>query len=197
MKDTDDRILAAARRIFTRDGYVGATTRSIAKEARVNEVTLFRKFGTKENIMRAVVDWTLDSGLQSIDSLFSPEADTHEKLSRSLSELGRRIDRTMRQRRSTDAMILLYTEGRRAPGHVKLMSQIWEHVDLRLQEYFEKQISLGKMRPVNPKIAALVYHSFIFYNNLARGIVNPHILAKDNEFDEFVDIFVSGIGYRK
>lgn len=49
------RLLAAAARVFARDGLTGATTREIAREASVNEVTLFRLFGSKERLIDAVV----------------------------------------------------------------------------------------------------------------------------------------------
>ena len=48
-------LLAAAARVFARDGLEGATTRAIAREAGVNEVTLFRHFKTKEGLIEAVV----------------------------------------------------------------------------------------------------------------------------------------------
>jgi AcrR family transcriptional regulator len=48
-------LLTAAARVFARDGLEGATTRAIAREAGVNEVTLFRQFGTKEHLIEAVV----------------------------------------------------------------------------------------------------------------------------------------------
>jgi AcrR family transcriptional regulator len=38
---TKKRILAAAELVFSRDGFQGATTREIARQAGVNEVTLF------------------------------------------------------------------------------------------------------------------------------------------------------------
>lgn len=52
---TRDRILAAAARIYGRDGLEGATTREIAREAGVNEVTLFRHFKSKARLLTAVV----------------------------------------------------------------------------------------------------------------------------------------------
>ncbi len=53
--DTRQRLLDAAARIFARDGLTGATTRAIAQEAGVNEVTLFRHFQTKDRLLAAVV----------------------------------------------------------------------------------------------------------------------------------------------
>jgi AcrR family transcriptional regulator len=49
------RLIEAASRVFARDGLTGATTRAIAREADVNEVTLFRHFGSKERLLAAVV----------------------------------------------------------------------------------------------------------------------------------------------
>jgi AcrR family transcriptional regulator len=51
-------LLNAAARVFARDGLEGATTRAISREAGVNEVTLFRTFGTKEHLIEAVVGST-------------------------------------------------------------------------------------------------------------------------------------------
>ncbi|OPY19003.1 MAG: putative DNA-binding transcriptional regulator [Methanomethylovorans sp. PtaU1.Bin093] len=53
--DAEQRILNAALKVFASEGYTGATTRRIAKEANVAEVTLFRKFRSKENLLRDVL----------------------------------------------------------------------------------------------------------------------------------------------
>jgi len=45
--DNRERILAAAASIYAQHGFRGATTRLIAQEAGVNEVTVFRLFGSK------------------------------------------------------------------------------------------------------------------------------------------------------
>ena len=52
---TQHRILDAALRVFEEAGFRGATTRRIAEEARVNEVTLFRHFGTKDELLLAAM----------------------------------------------------------------------------------------------------------------------------------------------
>ncbi len=53
--DSRERILVAAAHIFADAGYRGATTRRIAQEADVNEVTLFRHFGSKEELIREAI----------------------------------------------------------------------------------------------------------------------------------------------
>lgn len=48
--DNRERILEAAARVYAQHGFRGATTRLIAIEAGVNEVTLFRLFGSKAQL---------------------------------------------------------------------------------------------------------------------------------------------------
>ncbi len=50
-----DRILEAAKRIYAKHGFRGATTRLIAIEADVNEVTIFRTFGSKAALFDALM----------------------------------------------------------------------------------------------------------------------------------------------
>ena len=50
-----ERILEAAGRVYAKHGFRGATTRLIAMEAEVNEVTLFRTFGSKSALLDAVL----------------------------------------------------------------------------------------------------------------------------------------------
>jgi AcrR family transcriptional regulator len=66
---TKRRILAAAELVFSRDGFQGATTREIAREAGVNEVTLFRHFNNREQLLRG----TLEYGREAFDALVEPE----------------------------------------------------------------------------------------------------------------------------
>lgn len=54
--NASERLLDAAARVFARKGLKGATTREIAIEAGLSEMTLFRRFGTKEKLLRAVVE---------------------------------------------------------------------------------------------------------------------------------------------
>lgn len=53
--DIRERILTAAKTIYAQHGFRGATTRLIAIEAGVNEVTLFRTFGSKAALFDALM----------------------------------------------------------------------------------------------------------------------------------------------
>ncbi|MDX1613880.1 MAG: TetR/AcrR family transcriptional regulator [Candidatus Promineifilaceae bacterium] len=50
------QILDAALDVITKRGYAGATTREMAAAAGINEVTLFRRFGSKKGVLMAAVE---------------------------------------------------------------------------------------------------------------------------------------------
>jgi len=52
----ESKIFSAALEILIAHGYEGATTQKIAEIAGVNEVTLFRKFGSKAGLFTKVID---------------------------------------------------------------------------------------------------------------------------------------------
>ncbi len=53
--DIRQRILDAAKEVYAQHGFRGATTRLIAIQAGVNEVTLFRTFGSKAALFEALM----------------------------------------------------------------------------------------------------------------------------------------------
>jgi AcrR family transcriptional regulator len=53
--DTRDRILDAALRLISERGFLGTTTREIAQEVGMAELTLFRHFGSKERLFEEVL----------------------------------------------------------------------------------------------------------------------------------------------
>jgi AcrR family transcriptional regulator len=60
--DPRQRIVQAAARVFAETGYRGATTRRIAHAANVNEVTLFRHFRSKEELLREAIAQAVREG---------------------------------------------------------------------------------------------------------------------------------------
>src|SRR5829696_5778548 len=74
-----ERILEAAARVYSKHGFRGATTRLIAAEAGVNEVTLFRTFGSKGALLEAVLEEN-DTG-DDVIPLPDPPVDPERELS--------------------------------------------------------------------------------------------------------------------
>jgi AcrR family transcriptional regulator len=65
-----DEILAAASEVFAQHGFRGSTTRRIADAAGVNEITIFRQFGSKEALLReAMMHMTESAGLVELPEI--------------------------------------------------------------------------------------------------------------------------------
>ncbi|MBD0320680.1 MAG: TetR/AcrR family transcriptional regulator, partial [Gemmatimonadetes bacterium] len=59
-----ERLMEAALRVFEEAGSRGATTRRIASEAGVNEITLFRHFGSKGALLSEAITAMAQRGLE-------------------------------------------------------------------------------------------------------------------------------------
>src|SRR6266700_5030783 len=70
-------ILSAAAEVFAQHGFRGSTTRRIADAAGVNEITLFRQFGSKEVLLReAMRHLTQSVGLYALPEVpVDPDAE--------------------------------------------------------------------------------------------------------------------------
>lgn len=96
---THKRLIEAASQVFASLGVQGATTREIARVAGVNEVTLFRHFASKEQLLGAVIEnasalqtealahseaWTQDLriDLRRYAQLYNTMLEAHENLIR-------------------------------------------------------------------------------------------------------------------
>lgn len=84
-----ERILEAAGRVYAKHGFRGATTRLIAAEAGVNEVTLFRTFGSKGALLEAVLEQNDVNG--EVRPLPDPAIDPEEELTTWVGEHLERI----------------------------------------------------------------------------------------------------------
>ncbi|HEY0797666.1 MAG TPA: helix-turn-helix domain-containing protein, partial [Candidatus Baltobacteraceae bacterium] len=75
MEETRQRILVATREIFAQKGSRGTTTREVAERAGVNEATLFRHFGTKQQLLQDMLDnfcASTEEQLSFVDRLSGP-----------------------------------------------------------------------------------------------------------------------------
>jgi AcrR family transcriptional regulator len=72
-RETGEAIVRAAAELFAERGYKGTTTRAIAERAGVNEVTLFRRFGNKQGILRGLGEmWAARMTTHTVSSTPDP-----------------------------------------------------------------------------------------------------------------------------
>jgi AcrR family transcriptional regulator len=65
--DTEERILAAARMLFLRDGYAATTLAAVADAARVGHRTVYVRFGTKAALLTRVIGVAVAGDTRPID----------------------------------------------------------------------------------------------------------------------------------
>ncbi len=187
--DTRNRLIRAAAELFSTLGYARATTRKIAAEAGVSEVTLFRHFGSKKNLFAAVLEEyanTPDMRV-ALGSQFS--GDYHDDM----LTLGRHFMRMLIERR--EAMRMMLCEA----GHFEEVSEVLGQMPRGLRDglatYLRHQIAAGHVRDMDPEVMAQAFFGMFFSYNVAQTIFAGSLSLEptiDDLVQQFVAIFVSG-----
>jgi AcrR family transcriptional regulator len=187
VNETRQRIVYAATQVFSEKGYAGATTRSIAARAGVNEVTLFRHFGNKKNLLIAVLEKQLRlGGLESFEKQFT--GDYYQDL----LNLGRNHLEQIIQGRETVLMML--SEVKHLPEVHKIIAQMPNKLRQMLGKYIRQQIKRGIVRELDPELAAQVFFGMFFWYGINQPLLDKSSdkVSLDTVVNQFVDIFVEG-----
>jgi len=188
--DTKDRLLEAMLQLVSRKGYLGATTREIAQEAGVTELTLFRHFGSKERLFEKVLEkYSFLARLREI----LPEI---EKLpyDKALRIVGMRFFETLKERKSM--IMVMLSEVNLYPEKIRLAySKFANELRQTLASYLESSQKKGLLRSFPARMAARAFIGIIFSNFMAEEIMaRRNINRKEMEkfIRELVDMFVHG-----
>jgi AcrR family transcriptional regulator len=160
-----ERLLRAAIKVFSDKGFTGASTREIAKRARVNPVTLFRTFATKEQLHAAAVDYLI-SGLQirnQVDAIAQHAYPAPQFIAAVIKVV---VDVMLTSPESL--RIVLYSALEKSEvGFTTVLDRllpILEHVKTHVSRYMDK----GELRKGDPLVAtrlifaAAIYHSELY-----------------------------------
>ena len=187
---TKERLLKATLKLVSEKGYLGATTREIAHEAGVTELTLFRHFGSKEKLFEELLNsYTflpmLRDLLPELDGLAYEDA---------LRLLAVRFLQSLKERKSM--VKIMYSEVTIYPEKVRrVYNKFVEEIRATLAGYFETLQKRGILRGVSPEMAARVFHGMIFSYFRAEEIMREPGMAKnkmEKNIDEIIDIFMHG-----
>src|SRR6187399_752672 len=111
------KLLEAGAVVFAREGLQGATTRMIAQEAGVNEVTLFRLFESKERLLAEVLANERQSQCDTLAKKAAWTEDLRGDLRRQAHDFNAMLEKN-------EAMIrTLIGEAHRQPAHAKQVIQ--------------------------------------------------------------------------
>ena len=182
-----ERILEAASRVYAKHGFRGATTRLIAIEAGVNEVTLFRTFGSKGALLEAVLEQHSRVGGGPIlpDEPTDPLAELTAFVASSLERI-----REMRP-------LLVHTMGEldERPEAAEFACRGRHDVHETITSYIRKLQARGLAAPeIDVDVAAVMLTAVVMSDAMARHFVPDVYPPLDEAAERYVRSFLRVIG---
>lgn len=184
------RILAAAAHVYAQFGFRGATTRLIAADAGVNEVTLFRTFGSKAELLHSMLQSQVaaNSAPAIGGNLGDPEAELTAWCSALLEHLrghSHIIRKTIAEAEERPDAACAACEGSNAAG-------------ASLALYVERLRESGFADPdSDPRTAVSMFMSAMFGDALYRDVM-PEVFPQPMESapTKYVQTFLRAVGHR-
>ena len=189
--DTRLKLLEATLELISEKGYLGATTREIARRAGVSELTLFRKFEKKEKLFEEVLKTQtflplLRETVIEVEDLEPAEA---------LETIGIRYLQTLKERKMFVKIVL--SELNTYPEKVRnVQMQFVREMEGTLQSYLEELQKSGKLRTVSLEVAARTFLRMLFSFFILEEIIKDQSISGKTlktTVREIVDIFMYGI----
>ncbi|WP_301107480.1 TetR/AcrR family transcriptional regulator [Sporosarcina sp.] len=173
-RNTSERILDAAVRLISEKGYASATTRSIAELAEVNEVTVFRHFGNKRGILKAIVDqFSYIPVFQDVLKF-----DLHYELEKDLLHFSMKYFESMLPIK--ELVLIAFKEAGTFPEIDEELARVPRSLKEHLVQYFIEMKNRGKTTGLNEEEVALSFIAlnfghFISHVRLGTNVSNADI----------------------
>lgn len=192
---TKERLLVATLGLISEKGYLGATTREIARKAGVTELTLFRHFGSKEKIFEGVLSrYTFLPRLRELvpDLLGVGYVDA-------LMVIGTEFLGTLRERKAL--VKIMSTEITVYPEKIRRVYMRFVKEMVRtLAGFFRDLQGRGVVRVFPPEPAARAFIGMLFTYFKTEEIMRGRTISKreaDRIVRDFVHIFAFGTARQK
>ena len=190
-KNTKTKIVDAALERFSKDGFKATTTKAIAEEADVNEVTLFRYFESKEKLFLAVIDRETMVRFE----IFQHKMEPSDNLEEELTMIGTFMAESMLGK--ANFFKLMVIEVNRFPEILDHISTVPMAAIDMLSQYFDKAKEKGLIRKdVDSEVMAVTFFSFMFRILITTAFLGDDLFMKkdrDDGMKQFAEIFVNGV----
>jgi AcrR family transcriptional regulator len=187
-EETRQKIISAAAEVGSKVGYSKATTKIIAKAAGVNEVTLFRHFGSKENLFSAAIEQYGGPALVPIiQSQFTGDYRTD------LTMVGNFFLDIMVARK--EMLHLMLCESANIPEVRTVLARNPRELRQMLAQYLRSQMEKGVIKEQHPEVLAQAFLGMFFAYAISLNILDEAISPQISNSDlvaQFVDVFIAG-----
>jgi AcrR family transcriptional regulator len=190
-RDTADKILDATAELIAQHGYAGTTTRAIAERAGVNEVTVFRRFGNKLGVVRALGErFSAASPAAAMRELPDPEDVHGTLLAIARNEIAGSVE-------YGGVALRLAFDARSVPEIAELMGEGPARNLEALAGYMADRQRAGALRDdidaeVLAEAFATLTSSYVMYRMVMGFIDEPADGMSDERVEQLVDVFWSG-----
>ena len=188
--DTDKKIINATLNTLQKEGFAGATTKKIAAGAGCNEVTIFRNFDSKKNLIKITKKYYLDILIEKLEEIFDFASDEDIEEFLRISFFG------ILNLEADDFSIIRVAmeEVRDVDDGEILISKITDVIIDKLEEFFKLQKEKGVIKDINTKSLAVMCYSSLFQSVILWKIYNKSLGFETNDYiDDLLAIFFDGI----
>ncbi|MGE0443761.1 MAG: TetR/AcrR family transcriptional regulator [Vicinamibacterales bacterium] len=187
--DLKEQLLAATVQVVTEHGFRAATTRRIAQEAGVNEVTLFRHFGSKDVLLREAMAWA--SGKAPVPELPGEPGDARAELTTWAELHFRHLLEVRGQIRKTIG------EFEADPGVASWSRQVPKRLHRTLEAYVGRLRDLGRTSgDWDLRAATGLLLGALFADAINRDFFPDHLPEPIADAPRrYVELFLAAIGY--
>lgn len=169
--DTETKILAAAEKIFVRDGYDGARMQVIAEAAGINKAMLHYYFRSKERLFEKVLEGRLGTFMPRISASFAAKATTVEKLDAFVDAYLKVLSA------NPELPLFVLFSIHRNPAFVnRLPNTIFRDITA----YFRQEIEAGRMLNIDPAHFLISIVSMCVFPFAARHVME-HMMEIDQQ----------------
>lgn len=190
LDSTEEKIVKATFKLLQKDGLEKTTTKKIAAEAGVNEVTVFRKFENKKNLIEFIKNYYLDLLIAELNEIFEYSEDE------SIEEYLKICFFGILNLSDDDFSILKVAmeEVRSTPDKKPLISEVTELIFDKLEEFFKSKIDSGEIKETNPKSLAILCFNSLFQSVILWKVYNINFGFETNQYvDDLLGIMLEGI----
>jgi AcrR family transcriptional regulator len=185
------RLIDAAIAIFGECGFRGATTRRIADAAGVNEVTIFRLFGSKSALLEEAVRQSEAHTARPAHAELPDEPGDPEI---ELEAWARDHWRGMRERRSVIRKMM--SEIEEHPEISACMTDGWDRMRNNVLRYVEKLRDSGALDADAPvSTAVTMFTGTLFADAMGRDIKRNVYPPERQAIMEYTRLFLRALGY--
>jgi AcrR family transcriptional regulator len=194
--DKQQKVVEAAIKVFAEKGFANTSTNEIAQVAGVAEATIFRHYGTKDNLLLSVIlpfikDFIPRTADEIFNGLMSQNPATFEQFLRAL--IKNRIDFISDNRKLFQILVkeVMYHEEFKQELAPLVFEKIFHHFIKVIETFKERGDLIEKPTPV--LLRMLLTFLYGYFTSRFVLITDNFVMDEEAELDEVIRFILDGL----